>query len=433
MRQQFINRAPFLASDTMEEFDEPALPTRRPMLFLGIKPDVSPPILVGRSRLQRMRVIIVEPPAAADLENDPLAELLPQLPTPSIISRDLRLQPRLVHGEILQGENEELFERIGNRIRRLHQLASGPNGEVLDVAGYRLPARARSAQTFPQPADDNNEEAQTTPKETNIPAIIPASEAFRILLPEPGHLRVIPFGAFKQMLVPQLAHPERLRDAHRLQCYVQVYEIITPHKLDAVVAAIFGCTPSVRLHSLTRDLAMQLQLTAILPALPGVLHPAAPREGGVVLPGERFFYLRLVGDPTVEETPEPPSAAAHLPSLDPALKTCIPERFLKPWEFNRCREEALYDLSYASTFIGGLAGALWRLIHWLAFRREFRKWQVLLNGKSADEQLWTVRPPRGGLTHRFVLAWVKSAMELGGYDPRNMLTEWQVFWKRKGV
>jgi len=73
------------------------------------------------------------------------------------------------------------------------------------------------------------------------------------------------------------------------------------------------------------------------------------------------------------------------------------------------------------------------LIHWLAFRREFRKWQVLLNGKSADEQLWAVRPPRGGLTHRFVLAWVESAMELGGYDPRNMLTEWQVFWKRKGV
>jgi hypothetical protein len=52
---------------------------------------------------------------------------------------------------------------------------------------------------------------------------------------------------------------------------------------------------------------------------------------------------------------------------------------------------------------------------------------------SVDKQLWSVRPPHRGLTHRFVLAWVKHALELGGYDPRNMLTEWQIFWRRKGV
>jgi hypothetical protein len=67
------------------------------------------------------------------------------------------------------------------------------------------------------------------------------------------------------------------------------------------------------------------------------------------------------------------------------------------------------------------------------FRREFRKWQVLLNGKSPHERLWSVRPPRGGLTHRFILAWAQNALQLAGYDPRNMLTEWHIFWRRKGV
>ena len=52
---------------------------------------------------------------------------------------------------------------------------------------------------------------------------------------------------------------------------------------------------------------------------------------------------------------------------------------------------------------------------------------------SVDKQLWSVRSPHRGLTHRFVLAWAKYALELGSYDPRNMLTEWQVFWRRKGV
>ena len=83
--------------------------------------------------------------------------------------------------------------------------------------------------------------------------------------------------------------------------------------------------------------------------------------------------------------------------------------------------------------MGAIGGTLHRLVHCLAFRREFRKWQVLLNGKSPDEQLWSVRPPRGGLTHRFILAWAQNALQLAGYDPRNMLTEWHIFWRRKGV
>ena len=183
---------------------------------------------------------------------------------------------------------------------------------------------------------------------------------------------------------------------------------------------------------MTHDLVMHLQLGPLLPA-PLCIRHSGQRESGVVLPGERLFCLQLAGDPTGEEKPEPPAAAPHALISNQGLKTRIPERFLQPWEFRISREEALYDLSCASTVWGALGDKLRRLVHCFAFRREFHKWQVLLNGRSADEQLWSVRPPLGGLTHRFVLTWAKQALDLSGYDARNMLTEWQIFWRRKGV
>ena len=226
------------------------------------------------------------------------------------------------------------------------------------------------------------------------------------------------------MLEPQLAHPERLRDAHRLPCRASVYEVTALQPAERVASAILGPEAARQLQVLTPAIVLQLQLQSILPP---ARSRSVPRAPGMLAPGDRVFHLRLADDPTVA-APEP---ARDLPA--PSLKTSIPDRFAKPWEFQASREEALYDLSCAATFLGSLGEKLRRLLHGLAFRREFRKWQVLLNGRTADEQLWSVRPPRGGLTHRFVQAWAQSALQLAGYDPRNMLTEWQIFWRRKGV
>ena len=398
-------------------FDEPRMQMRAPMFFVGIQREVAPPLVFGQNRLQRMRVILVEPGEAIDLADaggdDSLPEVLPQLPAPP---HHLALQPRLVRGEILRGENDDLYEKVGGRIRRLRRLVSGPRGEILDVVAEPAPS------TGPNQEDPLAKEQQ----QQQAPAI-------RKLLPDPGPRRIVCFGEYKQMLAQQLAHPERLRDAHRLPCHVQVYEVAAPQKFNVLAAAIFGnAATSGRLQPLSHNVVMHLQLGPLLPAPPRIPHPGQ-RESGVVLPGERLFCLQLAGDPTAEENSEPPASATHEPISHPGLKTSIPERFLKPWEFQISREEALYDLSSASTFMGALGGTLWRLAHWLAFRREFRKWQVLLNGKSADEQIWSVRPPRGGLTHRFILAWAQNALQLAGYDPRNMLTEWHIFWRRKGV
>ena len=417
MSQQVTNRISMFQSRGIAGFDEPRMQMRAPMFFVGIQREIAPPLVFGQNRLQRMRVILVEPGEAIDLADaggdESLPEVLPQLPAPP---HHLALRPRLVQGEILRGEDDELYEKIGGRILRLRRLVSGPRGEILDVAFEPVPAIGPNQEN----PHTHGQQQQQTP-------------AIRKLLPSSGPRRIVSLGKYKQMLAPQLAHPERLRDGHRLPCHVQVYELAIPQKFDAITAAIFGSAgPSGRLQPLTHEVVMDLQLGPLLPA-PPCIPPPGQRESGVVLPGERLFCLQVAGDPTAEENPEPPAAGTHEPISHPALRTSIPECFLKPWEFQISREVALYNLSYASTFWGALGDRLWRLVHSLAFRRQFREWQVLLNGRSADEQLWSVRPPRGGLTHRFVLTWAKHALELGGYDPRNMLTEWHIFWRRKGV
>jgi hypothetical protein len=399
------------------------------MFFVAIQREQSPPVCFGRSRLERMRVIAVQP---RDLDpntfNDeavePAFEVLPRL---SALPHHRTLQPRLVNGEILRGENDEFYERIGNRIRRLRNLASGPGGEILDVAAAVKPVQPQRARTVetPQPTPEN------APQDAQPQASAPPDGAFRKLLPDPGQWCIVPFGAFKQMLAPQLAHAERLRDVHRLPCHTQVFEVTAQQHIEQLAGAIFGEGTPGRLLRLTVSAAVQLQLAPVLP--PPRILGSGPRAPGMLSPGDRVFYLQIASDPTIEEA-EPQQAPENIqPSPAQALKTRIPERFLKPWEFHFSREEALYDLSCASTFPGCLSGKLRRLVHCVAFRSELRRWQVLLSGKSIDEQLWSVRPPHGGLTHPFVQSWAKNAIELGGYDPRNVFTEWQVFWRRKGV
>src|SRR5262245_32267758 len=111
-----MNRISFFEPDILGGLDEPRL--RTPMFFVGLQRDLAPPILFGRSRFHKMRVILVEPNQAAEMcpeSGHAQFEMLPSLPAPP---HHLALQPRLVHGEILRGENDELYERLGNRIRR---------------------------------------------------------------------------------------------------------------------------------------------------------------------------------------------------------------------------------------------------------------------------------------------------------------------------
>src|SRR5215831_12956758 len=170
MRHYLTNRVSFLEPELFGGFDAPT--THPPMFFVAIQRQAAPPICFGQSRLQRMRVIFIEPERANgsnDSDGESPFELLPQLPA---LPDRRALRPRLVNGEILRAENDELYERIGNRIRRLRTLTAGPNGEIIDIACTEPPE---------QKQDKTRDAAEAAPAKPTDSA-----SAFRRLLPEPG-------------------------------------------------------------------------------------------------------------------------------------------------------------------------------------------------------------------------------------------------------
>ena len=265
----------------------------------------------------------------------------------------------------------------------------------------------------------------------------------RPLLRPPGLDRTVPWGDFRAMLAPQLAHPERLRPTHRLACRVQVYEVTEPHRLDALGAAIAGHAGAAHEFApLTDEAAARLGL---VPLLTSVRRPRREDDGLVV--GERIFRLLLLQDPTLDAAlaprpmpasfPTPPvpgvaSAARVADASADGRRRAIPERFSKPWEFQIGREEALYELHRA-----GFAGPLTRLarhvMRALCGRSDRHRWEMLVSGKELDDQLWGVRPPRAGVGDSRIRAWARRTLEAAGYDVATMLVEWEIYWRRKGV
>ena len=568
MTTQFENRISFFEPNGFGARHDPIFQTRRPTILVGIQRDVCPPVNFGNTRLERMRIIVVAPEHAAelfeaeptDLDPDSLPEVLPLLPPTLGLTRTPQFQPRSVLGEILRGENGAFYERFGNRIRPLRQLVSGPNGEVLEIADLGdAPPRLHARVPAPSATEDVAEPETQTPQSENETAPPQARSpfngetdggrdeanrestktSFRSLFPEPGQWRVLRLGDFKPMLVPQLVHPERLRDSHRLPCYVQVFEVSVAQRMEALAEALFGdASATSQLRPLTLAVVQQLQLAPLLPA-PARRPRPIPRPPELFLPGDRVFYLEVANDPTDETRSKNPTsvsdqphqsrssrgnaaltkkaeagnqhsalddatealevngstaahqarssrgieaqtekseianrkleihqglptsaatsetrpqagvilttqrsqpsteAAAPLPAepstvLGPTiLKTSIPAQFLKPWEFRFSREEVLYDLNRGPSFWGRLRAGLRRLLGGWVSSSEVRKWQVLAAGRNLDEQLWAVRPPRGGVSHPFIRAWVERTLAAAGYDPRIMLTEWEIFWGRK--
>jgi hypothetical protein len=431
-----------------------------------------PPTFHGRNLLQRMRVMVLAAgkPAAfdpSDLVIGPLPEALPPMPPALPIPGHIPLYPRRVQGEILRDETGRLYEKIGRQIRALHRLASGPHGEILELApSAQANPRALApvadqpvtqfaqAPTEQQPPDRNDWQETAGSKKSGALSRPTAARAvpatYRKLFPDPGQGRVLRWGDFKRMLAPQLAHPERLRDAQQLPCYVQIYEAVTPQRLVSLAAVALGDSRRAsQLHPLTDVIAGALELTTLLPPPPRV-PPHIRREPGLLLPHDRVFHLQPAHDPTtgdvVQEARQPqaappshePRTSAVGPSPGPAVgcpgpKAAVPEHFLRPWEFRLGREEVLYDMHVTATRSRVLTALLRCLQGRVVGRRALRKWQVLLCGKSLEEQLWAVRPPQGGLSHPLVRAWAQKTLELAGYNPQAMLLEWEIFWRRKGL
>jgi hypothetical protein len=275
--------------------------------------------------------------------------------------------------------------------------------------------------------------------DSSEPAAAEPGAACREIAPPSARPRIVRFGEFKQVLGPQLQHPERLRDAHRLSCRVQVYESTRAQRLDRLASAVFEGGTGLLLP-LTQALAATLDLASLVPNHPGA---TAPREPGTIGSGDRVVRLSVIDDPSAMPAtlPQAPSAgdvaaaSAHAAAARPGgrtMKTAIPGRFIGPWPLTVSRDQAVCDLnldrakSWTRRLIERLRGPA-------VSGRERRKWQALLQGRCLDDQLWAVPPPRGGLCDRGVQAWARRTLAAASYDADVMLLEWEIFWRRKGL
>jgi hypothetical protein len=101
--------------------------------------------------------------------------------------------------------------------------------------------------------------------------------------------------------------------------------------------------------------------------------------------------------------------------------------------FHRSRTQALADMAVAAAPGGGPLQRIGRMVDRMTSWREIRRWRIQLQDRSFDEQLWVVRPPRSALWHPALRAWARHTLELAGYALPGMMTEWEVFWRRKAL
>ena len=193
----------------------------------------------------------------------------------------------------------------------------------------------------------------------------------------------------------------------------------------------------MELQPLTPAVVAQLDSRRFRAGQRAAIHPGAgcgsarpavlPADGGQRSHGE--FAATAVGA-SVSPSPAVATPNGKVPghaAAPSASKTEIPALLLRPWEFRRTRDETIAGLRRASSWVARLTRPLRRL----CYHAEFRKWQLLLSGRSAEEQLWGVPPPRGWLGDPWLRDWARHTLELGGYDSNVLLAEWEVFWGRK--
>ena len=429
-----------------------------PLLVLAIERALSPPIMHRRSSLQPMRVIVVEPgfPPACD-GMDQADFDVPRIFLQAVTQAagiggfaQSRFEQRTVRGEILSDENGQLYEKLGSHVRLIQQLASSPYGDVIELVptGQRHP-RMIAPVAEPKLVESHEPgRAAHVRKESVITADRPRFVPFghsqekpgtlghRKLFPDPGQWRVVRWSDFKEILSQQLANPHRLSDQYRLPCYVQVIETDRVLSVDELARTYASENePNKKLYHLTDEIAGKLDLISMLPQRP-LQQFDMDRPPNTLLPHDRLFSLLVANDPTVDvgsPNKTPSTAAAPSESLSKAIPTkdSIPANFLKEWEFKISRAEASYDMKARPT-LGSAIRNMFRGLRVFKLRREVRKWQVLMSGKNADEQLWAVRPPTEMPGPAFVREWAVKTLDLAGYDSQKMIFEWEIFWRRKG-
>ncbi len=346
--------------------------------------------------------------------------------------------PRLVQGMVLSDREGRLYEKQDERVRLLGRVMKDVHGRLFEcIPQGEYACVKHDADEDRETAIDNDPEGISLAKK-NFKGWVPLFHGKPIK-------RIVQFGEVKGLLLSQVMEPNRLRDEHRLLCQVEIFEMTRSRSMESFASALLSETGIAgQLQLLTEAMMHKLQLTKVLPRS-ATLPSMGTRQPGMLLSGDRVFRLILVNDPTSNQGPVHPSnlktstgskklqdkveSSAEPLNHATSLKTSIPERFLKPWEFRLSREEALYDMGVQ----GRNSSLLNRFRGWRQNGEELSKWRVLLAGKELDEQLWGVRPPRNVFHHSEIREWAQRTLQQAGYNVGMMLPEWEVYWRRKGV
>jgi hypothetical protein len=356
------------------------------VLLVAIHRGPQPAAFLGSHPLQRLHVLLAAP--GEEVGIDPMnamaratagasRRLLPQLPAASGAGE----RPRLVQGEILSDDDGRCYEKIGHRIRPLQRLFSGPRGEVLE-----LPLEPREeAQAEKRPQSPKAPEAEASKTEAHAK---PRSEA------------------------PPRRQQSPQRPFHR------------PHQRPReAFGSVSGAPPARGRGDINEPLPPES-------VTPNVHRQSVPPAS--VTPNARRQSVPPEGGAPNARRQSPPEGGAPTANAR-CLRTTIPDQWIKPWEFQIGREEALYDMRAAAAARNAPFAFIRNLTNLFGHRQAWRKWQALLAGKSLDEQLWAVRPPRGLISHAAVRDWARQTLNHAGYDARVMLAEWEIFWRCKGL
>jgi hypothetical protein len=244
---------------------------------------------------------------------------------------------------------------------------------------------------------------------------------WRVLIAEPGVRRRLPASAFRA--------GDGVPAGANVACTVQLFEATAPQRRAELAASIRRATgESAPLQPLTAALAAQVGLT---PAFRTYRPPRALwREPDVVLPGERFVQVRVRPREALRSSNEATCVQRNLATARHAAvgPRGIPPRYMRPWEFQLSRTEALFDMRHHCR-----PGLMRRLLDRIGRRARLARWRALLDGHTALEQLWGVRPPKRGYQDPEINAWARRMLAAAGYDAERWLPTWELFWRRKGV
>jgi hypothetical protein len=447
----------------------------RRMSLVALQEELQLPTHHGLVGTHRLRIIRIEQSA---MLSDPLTLPHSPLPEPVPVSAQLTAVPHLalplpqpeppalegwldgqrVHlrsvGAAMTDEAGNVYEVHGQQLRTLGALVSDEHGRIFEVQ----PAPEAPPATTEHPRVSASEPAQSrlastttnghyieTPSQPARTHGVPTepSPAYRTIIADPGLYLQLPWAHVQSELAPYLQHPETLHGNSLLACYAQIYEAQRTLSAAQLAALTLGDAAfASQLQPLTQAKAQMLGAPQLFkPTREPFETHATSRH---IYAGQRVYRLWPVFDPTIERNPTSgrPSVASTKKEATP--RNQIPQQYLHPLQFKYSREEVLYDMK---GLLGTLPSESCALTRWiciyplrllkvfltvLASSARLKKWRVMLGGKSPDEQLWAVTPPRGFSYHPAVRRWAEEMLTQTGYDPGRMLVEWEIFWGRKG-